>query len=324
MGYIPAKCPQCGANINVDVEKETGICEACGTKFVTEKVIQNTVVNNSTAYNIQNAVFNITAPASGTDINKQETAESPAVTDGEVSEGGEAAAASGMKDKATAAFHKGKAFMTRHGNIWQIVKFTLISLIAFLAEFATMYALQYGLEGVCGDEHFKWFIFDYAAGREGAFGTAGFIAMLGSKCIAEIISFTINRKKTFKANNNVVFSVIMYVITVIALILFTTWLAGVLGDAMGPAIGADAGNTISKMLSSIISFVVIFLMDKFVIMRNVKGKGEETSTDEETAADGETAEALAADTADGMNVTCDSTDAEENEAVTEISSGDRE
>ena len=89
-----------------------------------------------------------------------EAAESPAVTDGEVSEGGDDAAQSGMKGKATAAFHKGKAFMTRHGNIWQIVKFTLISCIAFMAEFATMYALQYGLEGVCGKEHFHWFIFD--------------------------------------------------------------------------------------------------------------------------------------------------------------------
>lgn len=126
--------------------------------------------------------------------------------------------------------------------------------------------------------------------------------MLVSKCIAEIISFTINRKKTFNANNNVVFSAIMYVITVIALILFTTWLAGILGDAIGPAIGADLGNTISKMLGSLISWVVIFLMDKFVIMRKVD-KGEAAEENAEAA--------LAAD-------------AEENEAVTEISSGDRE
>ena len=75
----------------------------------------------------------------------EENAESPAVTDGETAEESEVAAQSGMKGKATAAFHKGKAFMTRHGNIWQIVKFTLISCIAFIAEFASMYALQYGL-----------------------------------------------------------------------------------------------------------------------------------------------------------------------------------
>lgn len=249
-----------------------------------------------------------------------EAAESPAVTDGEVSEGGDDAAQSGMKGKATAAFHKGKAFMTRHGNIWQIVKFTLISLIAFLAEFASMYALQYGLADVCGQD-FHWFVFNYDASQG---GQATFIAMLGSKCIAEIISFTINRKKTFKANNNVVFSAIMYVITVVALIIFSTWLAGPIGNAMG-AHNIDEGlsSTVSKMVGSIISFVVIFLMDKFVIMRNVEKGDKEAAAD---SAEGEAmaAEALAADTAEGETITCDSADAEENEAVTEISSGDRE
>lgn len=97
-------------------------------------------------------------------------------------------------------------FLTDHANIFQIVKFTLISLIAFIAEFASMYALQYGLLDLYGNEPFDWFIFYYAPGENGAFGLAGFIAMLGSKCIAEIISFTINRKKTFNANNNVAFS----------------------------------------------------------------------------------------------------------------------
>ena len=181
------------------------------------------------------------------------------------------------KSKASAALEKSKAFMGRHGNIWQIVKFTLISLIAFVAEFASMYVLQYGLEDTLGNEPFDWFIFHYDPGREGAFGTAGFIAMLVSKCIAEIISFTVNRKKTFNANNNVVFSVVVYVITVIALILFTTWMAGALGDAIGPHIGADWGNTISKLLGALISWVVIFLMDKFVIMRKVEKReqGEE-------------------------------------------------
>lgn len=240
----------------------------------------------------------------------EENAESHVVTDGETAEEGEVAAQSGMKGKATAAFHKGKAFMTRHGNIWQVVKFTLISLIAFLAEFATMYALQYGLADVCGQD-FHWFVFNYDASQG---GQATFIAMLGSKCIAEIISFTINRKKTFKANNNVVFSAIMYVITVVALIIFSTWLAGPIGNAMG-AHNIDEGlsSTVSKMVGSIISFVVIFLMDKFVIMRNVEKGDKEAAAD---SAEGEAmaAEALAADTAD----------AEENEAVTEISSGDRE
>lgn len=178
-----------------------------------------------------------------------------------------------------------KRFFNAHENIKQIVKFTLISCIAFIAEFASMYALQYGLEGVCGDTEFKWFLFHYAPGRTGAFGLAGFIAFLVSKCIAEVISFIINRKKTFNANNNVLFSAVMYVLTVIAVILLSTWLGGALGDLMGPSIGADAGNTISKLLGSFLSWVIMFLMDKFVIMRRVKDKEADESFAAEIAAD---------------------------------------
>ena len=253
---------------------------------------------------------------------EQEEAKEAGLSDENTDSEEENAGNANSDSKFAVAFDKGKQFMTRHGNIWQIVKFTLISCIAFIAEFASMYALQYGLESTLGNKAFGvGTIFYYAPGRDGAFGTAGFIAMLVSKCIAEVISFTVNRKKTFNANNNVAFSVTMYVITVVTLVVFTTWLAGVLGDAMGPVIGADAGNTISKMLSSVISFVVIFLMDKFVIMRKVKGKddAEEKGAAEtaENGEDGEGAEVLVADAALAA-------DAEGSEAVTEISSGDRE
>ena len=41
MAFIPAKCTQCGANIEVDDTKEAGICKFCGTAYVTEKAITN-------------------------------------------------------------------------------------------------------------------------------------------------------------------------------------------------------------------------------------------------------------------------------------------
>ena len=49
MGFVAAKCTQCGANIEVDDTKEAGICKYCGTAFVTEKVINNynTYVTNN-------------------------------------------------------------------------------------------------------------------------------------------------------------------------------------------------------------------------------------------------------------------------------------
>ena len=55
MGIVAARCPQCGANIKVDAEKDAGICEYCGTAFITEKAISNYntyVTNNYAGANI--------------------------------------------------------------------------------------------------------------------------------------------------------------------------------------------------------------------------------------------------------------------------------
>lgn len=58
MALVPAICTQCGGKIEVDDTKEAGICQACGTPFITEKVI-----NNYNTYNINNNNF------SGANIN---------------------------------------------------------------------------------------------------------------------------------------------------------------------------------------------------------------------------------------------------------------
>lgn len=53
MALVAAKCTQCGASIKVDDTRDTGICEFCGTPFVTEKVINNSYMVN--VNNIANA-----------------------------------------------------------------------------------------------------------------------------------------------------------------------------------------------------------------------------------------------------------------------------
>ena len=50
----PAKCTQCGGFIEVDENRDAGICSFCGTPFVTEKVINNYVTNYNTVNNITN------------------------------------------------------------------------------------------------------------------------------------------------------------------------------------------------------------------------------------------------------------------------------
>lgn len=66
---VNAKCPNCGANIEVDNDKDAGICKYCGAAFVTEKAINNynittdnvaisnsTVIINQTIGNVSDMV----------------------------------------------------------------------------------------------------------------------------------------------------------------------------------------------------------------------------------------------------------------------------
>lgn len=54
MGFVAAKCTECGADIEVDDTKEAGICKYCGTAFINEKAINNYntyITNNYTTTN---------------------------------------------------------------------------------------------------------------------------------------------------------------------------------------------------------------------------------------------------------------------------------
>lgn len=50
MPLVPAKCPECGGNINIDSEKRAAVCEFCKQPFVVEEAI----TNFNTTYNITN------------------------------------------------------------------------------------------------------------------------------------------------------------------------------------------------------------------------------------------------------------------------------
>ena len=66
MNLISAKCPNCGANIKVDGESKIGRCEFCGAEYITQDVVNQYSVNNST---VQYVTKNI---AGGTGLEAEE------------------------------------------------------------------------------------------------------------------------------------------------------------------------------------------------------------------------------------------------------------
>ncbi len=175
-----------------------------------------------------------------------------------------------MKEKFKAFFTKIKDFLNAHKNITQLVKFTFLSCIAAIVEVASLNILLAALKKYA-DTPVDWFIFHYGADEN---GLCGFIAFIVSTVLAQIVSFVVNRKKTFNANNNLAFSIIAYVIMEAVIIGLQIWsgplLTGVLVKA-GVSNHALASN-ISKFSWMFMSFVVVFVMDKFVIMRNTDKK----------------------------------------------------
>ena len=39
MGFVAAKCPNCGATIELSEDREYGFCTYCGTKVVQDKIV---------------------------------------------------------------------------------------------------------------------------------------------------------------------------------------------------------------------------------------------------------------------------------------------
>lgn len=170
-------------------------------------------------------------------------------------------------------------------SLRQIILFALFSSIAAIAQLASRAVIDLLLADM------QDVVEIWPFGRQ-AMGS--FIAFLVSNIIAKVISYITNRKTTFKANNNKVRSAIIYFIMVVLLIIIETIIGTPLQNGLynlfgGSFAGAElttatADNQtlyqICGMLSQAIygfgDGLIVFLMDKYVIMRN-DSKEEEKS-----------------------------------------------
>ncbi len=204
-----------------------------------------------------------------------------------------------------------KHFFATHENIRQLVLFTLFSLICFAIEYISFTILQLCLKSY--NEPLDWFLFHYT---QSGGGKGAFVAFLVSNILAQAATFVLNRKKTFKATNNVVISGIMFAIVIIAIIILNTYLGGVIGSAASQSMiksgaSAETAEVVSgyagKLVGSVVAWVLSFLGNKFLVMRNWGGKKKKADSEElscrETVEGSEVT--IAQEQAAGCNVACE-------------------
>lgn len=153
-------------------------------------------------------------------------------------------------------------YIKEHKTMLQAILFMLFSCLAFVAQLGTQALFDWALKDV--SQTVKVWPFP-----EQALGTL--ISFLVANVVAKVISFVMNRKKTFDANNNKIFSAVTYTIMVATLIIVETLVGEPLANALNTASNGVLGSwasTLAIIIYSIPDFIIVFLMDKFVIMRH--------------------------------------------------------
>ncbi len=104
--------------------------------------------------------------------------------------------------------------------------------------------------------------------------TAEFIGFLVGSIVGQVLTFVLNRKKTFNCTNNIVISGIMYVILAVFIIFMQTLLGGAITSACWNAKPDANGflallfNLAGQAVGGIAALIVSFLGNKFLVMRN--------------------------------------------------------
>lgn len=167
---------------------------------------------------------------------------------------------------------KFQEWKTNHQTLWQFVMFTLMSCITTVVDFGSFALFNYLVFTSLKTQPFAWWIINYSI-EDGGLGA--FLAFGLSFAISQTFNFFLQRKTTFKANNNVLYSGMMYAVMVIGVYFLQLWVPSVIQAGIAAAIGAPLGAAVVKFINMTTSMLIQFPVNKWVIMRRNIRKGLE-------------------------------------------------
>lgn len=169
-----------------------------------------------------------------------------------------------LNDIDKAAAGKGKGIET----LWQFVKFIVVSLGAFVIQTFLPLLIKLPMTDAFLHQSFDWGLFKSTAET----GLGIFIAANVSNIIAQIVSFFINREKTFNSSANIAVTLPIYIVFTIALICFSAWLSPTLINFFTGYVGENAAISISGAVCGAIQFFLYFPVDKILFHKKKKTK----------------------------------------------------
>ena len=158
---------------------------------------------------------------------------------------------------------------------WQFVKFSLLSQTITLLQLLLANLLPFLFDGVTAKlPPFLQSVFDPAVLFDGpskyvidGVVTWGYVLpFFLSNFLANIYGYFLNMKATFHSAGTG-WSLAVYMLTVMALILFSTWLQGYITAKLSVTSAAAWARTLAAMAAGTLQFRVLFPLEKFVLFR---------------------------------------------------------
>ncbi|MBR0462334.1 MAG: hypothetical protein IJJ00_06455 [Erysipelotrichaceae bacterium] len=170
-----------------------------------------------------------------------------------------------------------KSFDEKHqdSTVWQFVKFNLVSVSISLLQLFLANVLPFLFDSLkAGLPAFLQPVFDPEFLFEGespyvvnGVVTWGYVLpFFLSNLIANIYGYFVNMKATFKGKGSKG-SIVIYLVTLVALILFSTWLQGVIVAYLsGTKLDAMA-RTFAALTAGLVQMAVLFPLEKYVLFK---------------------------------------------------------
>lgn len=185
-------------------------------------------------------------------------------------------------------------YIKSHENLRQPILFFLFSMICGGSQMliTLLFTQLYRVGGTLGEPFPGFYVgsvplFQYASYAE-------FIGFLIGSVVGQVLTFVLNRKKTFNIHDHIPFRAVAYAFMAVAIIFVQTLLGGAITVACRNAYAGDNAflkdvvfNLVGQAVGGISALIISFLCNKFLVMRKFKGSEDAASAEEPAQAEEE-------------------------------------
>lgn len=169
-----------------------------------------------------------------------------------------------------------KADQKGRKTIWQIIKFIVVSLLVTIIQLALVNLLYFFMKNWREPlPSFLGEIFSETTMGEGHSNWGYILPFFLSNFIANTVGYFLNKSKTFKSDAPI-WHYVVYIIVLFLLIVFTTWLQGLIVNGLVSVNFEVMAPTIAAMAAGTVQMLALFPLQKLVLLREKKNNVEES------------------------------------------------